>query len=260
MKKVKYFLRSYRLDILAFLVSITSAGASYKFLENPLVALFLSIGIVFFSLIVLIFLKMKGRDFYYLPMDTRKHKDDWIGRGFFEYSRTYSCFSITQADPGYIYSQSLNWSDYKFSFDFKIRQKCLGVILRAVNLSNYVMIQINQAGIRPHIKINGGWKIWEANDADLVINPGLQKEMWYHCEITCDKDLIVIKVINQSSALLDREWIIPTGAMIINFPNRENDTSPTRISFPINLDYGSVGFRASGDEKALIKNVLIEKI
>jgi hypothetical protein len=190
----------------------------------------------------------------------RKNKDDWIGRGIFEYTRTENCFLITNSDPGYIYSKCLIWSDYKFSFEFKIIKKCLGAILRAVNLSNYVMLQITPSGIRPHIRINGGWKWWECSEVNLDFENRLSSDKWYTCLFSCEKGSINIKLFDGKNKIFDREWNIPQGSLVFQFKKDEQDLSPINIPFPINLEYGSIGFRNWDDEKALIKNILIEKI
>jgi len=250
--KVYYFFKSYLFDIIASILAVVLAGLQFS--------IFLSVVVIVIYLFVIIYLRSREKDFYFIPLDDRKNKDDWIGTGKFEYSRISESFLITQSDPGYIYSKCLNWSDYRYKFDFKIRKSCLGVVLRAVNLSNYVMMQINQAGIRPHLRINGGWNVWEAAAAGLVFDKKLAKEKWYTCELTCDKDVINIRIFYNKELLFDEEWIIPVGNIVFSFPRGPGDPQPVNIPFPINLEYGSAGFRNSGDEKALIKNVLIEKI
>lgn len=215
--------------------------------------------IILISLFVILYLRLRGRDFYFIPLDNPKDKDDWIGNGQFEYSRVNKSFQMTQAEPGFIYSKCLDWSDYKCEFDFKIRNTCLGVILRAVNLSNYVMIQITQEGIRPHVRINGGWKYWEAEEVGLKFSNNLSLEDWYKCQLVCDKNIINIKITHSRNKLLDREWEIPKGSITFTYKVSEEAT-PVMIPFPINLEYGSAGFRESGQEKALIKNFLLEKV
>jgi hypothetical protein len=178
----------------------------------------------------------------------------------FEYKRTEKSFLITNSESGYIYSRSLTWSDYKVSFDFKILKTCLGAILRAVNLSNYVLLQININGIRPHIRVSGGWFWREAKDANLSFNSDLSLDKWYKCILSCEKVSINIKLFDNKNKIFDREWDIPQGSLVFDFKRDENDTNPAKIPFPITLEYGSIGFRNAGEEKALVRNLLIEKI
>lgn len=236
------------------------AWLSFSFSKDQRLTFILSIIVIIIFLFVIIYLRSRERDFYFIPLNKPEHKDDWIGNGQFEYLRTNNSFQITHADPGVIYSKCLNWSDYKFNFEFKIRNTCLGAILRAVNLSNYIMIQITQNGIRPHLRINGGWRVWESKDVDLEFINKLSKEKLYYCELICDKNVINIKIYLKKELLFDREWIIPSGVIVFSFKREENDPHPVNIPFPINLEYGSAGFRASGDEKTLIKNVLLKKL
>jgi len=51
-----------------------------------------------------------------------------------------------------------------------------------------------------------------------------------------------------------------SAAGFFTFKKDENDAAPLHIPFPINLEYGTIGFRNSGSEKALVRYVLIEKI
>jgi hypothetical protein len=118
---MKYFFREYKKDLTVTLLTIISTIFTFfKFTDNPKVKFFLSLAIIFISLIAIIYFRMKEKDFHFVSFKNRKNKDDWIGRGVFEYSRTEKCFLIQDSDGGYIYSKALTWSDYKVSFDFKL--------------------------------------------------------------------------------------------------------------------------------------------
>ncbi len=260
MKNAYYFIRTYWSDFIASILAITLAWITFSYTKDLRLSFIISTGIILFFLFVIIYLRSKEKDFYFIALQNREDREDWIGDGKFDYSRVSKCFQVTQASPGYIYSKCLNWSDYKYEFEFKLRKQCLGAVLRAVNLSNYVMLQITQSGIRPHVLINGGWIAWEANTVNLEFPKNLSFEEWYKCELVCDKDIITIKMFNKNNLILDREWQIPHGVLAFAFKKDEDDTKPLNIPFPINLEYGSVGFRNFGDEKAFVKNILIEKV
>jgi len=258
---MKYFLREYIYELLTTIFTLISTiFTSLLYNNQPKVQFFLALVIIFVSLITIIYLRMKEKDFYFISFKNRKHKDDWIGRGVFEYSRTENCFMISNSDSGYIYAKSLTWSDYRVSFEFKILRSCLGVVLRAVNLSNYAMLQINTKGIRPHVRVSGGWYVRECKDVDLCFEKELSLDKWYKCILSCEKGSINIKLFNKESNFFNRNWDIPEGSLFFDFKKDENDTHPARIAFPINLEYGSVGFRNSGEEKSILQNLLIEKI
>lgn len=189
-------------------------------------------------------------------MTHAKDKDEWMGVGALDYVPAHKCFSITDADPGYIYPKCLHWRDYSFSFQFKITKDCLGAVVRAVDLSNYVMLQIGTNGIRPHIRVNGGWAAWEYKDVSLGFTNALSLDRWYKCIVTCEKDSISIKLLENKKTLFDRIWSIPKGSVIFNY---DQDNKKVGIPFPISLDYGSAGFRDWGHERAFIKDVLIKK-
>lgn len=254
MKRILYFGKRFLYDILATIFALALTFITYGKAQ-----FFVSIIIIFVYLVVIILLRLRDRDFYFIPLTQRRDKDNWIGRGIFEYSKVHKCFFITNADPGYIYSKCLNWSNYKYAFEFKIIKNHLGVVLRAVNLSNYVMLQIALDGINPHIRINGGWSTWGHKQSGLSFRKKLSLDTWYKCDLYCENDSVNIKIFDEQNKVFDREWQIPTGSLVFKFKKDEESSSSTNIPFPINLEYGSIGFRNWGREKALIKSILIKK-
>ncbi len=225
--------------------------------NNIKISLSLSLVFIFFGLIVTIYFYLKEKDFFYISFNRREDKDDWAGEGSFDYFRTDKSYMITSSYSGFIFQKIFTWADYKVSFDFQITNKCLGVILRAINLSNYVMMQINCKGIRPHLRINGGWRIREAEQEGLVFSQDLSKSTWYRCEILCDKRMIWIKILDKNNLIFDKKWAIPSGDVLFVFGD---ESSKVTIPFPIDLEYGTVGFRSDGDESALVRDLLVEKI
>lgn len=260
MDNFKYGLRRFKYDILSSVLALLLTWMAFTFFEDPKINLFSSVIVIFIFLMVIIYLRHRNRDFYFISFQKRNDKDNWIGSGRFDYIRSHRCFSITDADPGYIYSPCLNWSNYNFSFNFKILKYGLGVIIRAVNLMNYAMIQLTTEGVRPHIKINGGWALWGHKETDLVFSESLSKDKWYRCTISCENNLITIKLYKGQTEIFNRVWNIPIGSIIFDFRKEEKDPNPVKIPFPIALEYGSVGFRNYGDENALLKNVFVEKL
>lgn len=261
MKNLTFFVRNYKYDLLTALFASILYIISFRFATNQNMVLLLSLLITILSASIIVFVRLRDKDFYDISFTKPEHKNDWIGEGIFDYSRVNRSFQITNTDPGgYIFSKCLTWNNYKYEFEFKLINKCLGAIVRAINLSNLVMLQITPNGLRPHISINGGYYVWEAKDVNLEFTKALSLDRWYKCQIFCDNRDITIRIFSSKEKIFDRQWKIPRGKIEFSFPKDEKDKNPTKIYFPINLEYGSVGFRNSDDEKALIKNVLIEKI
>lgn len=259
MKRMLYFVKNYKFDLLAAALALILYFLAFKYTADPKALLFSSIIITVASLLVVIFLRLRERDFYFISLTNRKDKDDWFGRGKFEYFRPENCFVITDSKSGFIYYKCLNWSDYNLSFEFKIANSCLGVVVRAINLSNYVMLQIRENGIRPHIRVNGGWRSWEAEETNLKFAKELALDRWYKCVLSCEKNSIGIKLHEDKKGVFNREWVIPHGVIMFEFKEKPEGHA-IKIPFPINLEYGTVGFRNSGAERALMKNILVEKI
>ena len=256
-KKIKYFLKRYKNEIATAIVSFILTAVSLIFVDDIKISMSLSLLVIFVGLVVTIYFRLKERAFFYIPFDRRDDKDDWAGEGNFEYFRTDESYVITQSYSGFIFQKIFTWTDYRVVFDFQIINKCLGVILRTINLSNYVMLQINCTGIRPHLRINSGWKIEEANAAGLEFRKPLLKNTWYKCEVLCDKKIISIKILDKNNIIYDQKWEIPSGAVLFEFGEKDKKVM---IPFPIDLEYGTIGFRNYGHEKALVRNLLVEKI
>lgn len=259
-KDIYYFVRNYKFDFWTSIFAFISILITFIFSSNANLRMIISFIIIVISLIAIIYLRSRDKEFYFIGLKNRKDKDNWIGKGDFQFERIHQCFSITNAEAGYIFSKCLDWNNYKFRFEFKITNACIGAVVRAINLSNYVMLQIREDGIRPHVRINGGWKFWEHPDAHLTFQENLSLDLWYECLISCENENINIKIYRNKIRIFNRDWRIPSGALMFAFASRERDPNAVNIPFPIELNYGSVGFRDSGNEKALIKNILIEKI
>jgi len=222
-----------------------------------------SIIIVFISTFIIIYLRVRDKSFYFISLRRRKQKDEWIGSGDFNYSRNNDCFLISNSDSGYIFTKCLIWNDYTLSFKFKIIKHCIGIIVRAVNLSNYAMLQIDMRtnGIRPHLRINSGWKWWEANECKLNFTQTPSLDNWYQCHISCENKSLNIKLTSEDGKeeIFNRSWDIPMGSILFPLSN-EDKSIRLDIPYSIILDYGTIGFRNHGDEAALVKEVLIKKI
>lgn len=254
MKTVKYWCKAYKYEILTFVAAVLLLWVQQD--------LWISLLINFVAVVIIIALRMRERAFYFISLEKRNDKDCWMGVGDFNYSITHKCFNVGHCDPGYLYSKALTWSNYKSEYDFKIINGALGSIVRAINLSNYIMLQISPKGINPHIRVNGAWYIETAVKANLVFDnlSALSLDQWYKCQICCENDSITIRIFDSSKKIFDRDWKIAKG--YLNFPFKENeaDSNPKQIPLAINLEYGTIGFRNCGSERALVKNLLIEKL
>lgn len=265
-KAAQYFLRRYRVEFFTLLFAIVGYGVSYAFIARPGLAFLLSVGVTLVATMVIVYAKTSERDFYFISLRDTGDKEDWIGEGTFHYERVHGTYAITDSHSGFIFSKSLTWSDYVYDFEFKILRTSLGVILRATNLSNLIMLQILENGISSHIRINGFWQVWKPEETGMIFASSLNLDSWYRARFQCDKGSIRIRLYDSSKVLLfDRVWRIPTGTISVSYKPEQDIGLAARslissIPFPINLEYGTAGFRNDGEEKALVKDVLIEKI
>lgn len=62
--------------------------------------------------------------------------------------------TVTGPDgSGGITKVGAQWENYTFTFKARIISRCLGVIIRAQDLDNYFMFQVNTDKIRPHRRV-----------------------------------------------------------------------------------------------------------
>ncbi|MCX5868032.1 MAG: DUF1080 domain-containing protein [Proteobacteria bacterium] len=157
---------------------------------------------------------------------------------------------VTGSDEGGITKLGSQWENYSFSFKAKIINKCLGVVVRAQDLNNYYMFQINKDSIKPHrrvsmpsiqkeesqagkedpeiipIKISIGWEIF---NPPTPINPPLSD--WFDFKIDVRGHSVSIYINNE--LVFQKDSILQ-------------------------ISTGKVGFRNSGSEEAYIKKVRVK--
>lgn len=278
LRKIWFSIKKLKVEIFIGFFGIASAFLSYIYINNSKYSfiLILSVLLPFLSLLTIIILRTREQQFYYLTLTREKDKYNWIGKGKFGYDRNNDSFfiegrstNVGDFDSTFIYKECLQWSDYRFSFEFKIENCCLGVVIRAINLYNYIMLQIHKVGINPHIKLNGRWKEFPFDQEDLIFNSQLSLHKWYRCLIICDNINIDINIFDKNKTIMSRNWKIPSEVEFeaeYILPN--NIVQRFKIRNVVNLDFGSIGFRNSRtkanqnnrDEKSLIRDFLIEKI
>jgi len=260
MQRVRYFVRRYWPEFATALVAIVAAFATYQFATSPRLQLVWSVVITLIAMFIILSLRVRERDFHFTPLDRLSDRDDWVGYGIFEYSRMDHCYRITGSDSGYLFTKALNWSDYRLRFRFKILHSCIGVIVRATNLSNLVMLQINQPGISPHFRINGVWKRWEIAETGLAFHEGLRLGEWYDCDVKCDKAAVRVRIAQARKQVCDLAWTVTPAQLNFVIKTDEEGTPTNAIPVPASFEYGMIGFRDHGAELALVKDVLLEKL
>jgi hypothetical protein len=174
------------------------------------------------------------------------------------FARTEKAYRITQSFDGAILENTLAWSDYSARFAFRIDKISLGVILRAANMGNLVMLQIFQDRIKAHIRVNGAYMAWDY-EPTLTFGTRLSLGTWYECEIICDKRTIRIIVTGPGQSATALNWGIPAGHLLLRAGSPEV-TGTFPLPFMVNYDYGAFGFRNNGEESALVRHVLVERL
>jgi len=258
MNNIQAFTRTYKYEFVAFVVNVLTAVFSFLYTSSNL-AFVLTIAVFTVSIFIVIYFKTKDKDFYWLPLNKPGDEKDWVGRGKFGYVRNEECFEITDSHAGYIFPKTSNWDDYKFECLFKIANMSLGCIVRAVNLSNYVMYQIFYDRIKPHLRVNGEWIVMAESSFPGTLKP----DKWYRLCVTCEKRGVRINIKDGKESLLDRHFKIPDqmGVVYREVDEKGNETKrETRLLQNVDFDFGSIGVRDHGEERAFIKDVYLEKL
>lgn len=258
MRKITSILRSYKYELTTFLVNMLVAYFAFQFRDNVVVFI-ISVVIFTASLIFIIYQKTKDKDFYLLPLDKPGKDSDWVGRGTFRFIRNERCYEITNSSVGFIYPKTSLWDDYYLECDFKILKTSLGVIFRAQNLSNCVMIQIFDNKIKAHLRVNGEWIVY--SDEGTKVNLGV--DGWYKLRAYCEKRKIRISILSRKNEIVDRHISIPDNiAVVVKQLSEDSNEAKEEIKQILNVDFdfGSFGFRNFGNESALVKNVFVEKL
>ena len=88
----------------------------------------------------------------------KKNLDRWEYEGQWEITPNGE-LSVTQSGIGGITRVGHLWTDYNYEFDAAIINARIGWIVRAQDLFNYYMIQLDQNNIIPHLHFVGRWGI-----------------------------------------------------------------------------------------------------
>ena len=238
-----YYTIKYSPLILITAIGICSALVIiFDYIKLPNLNLMLAVLIIIFVVLYLLRIQLI-KEFYYMPLNGPKQMKDWIPFGKCTYKKDIKCYCVegrpnsTNFDSILFYNNCIVWSNYEVFFDFRVDNVCFGILIRALNRSNFIMLQINLDSIKPHIRINDTWAKFDVYETNLQFNKPILQKKWYKGQISCIGNKINIKVTNNSSILIDKVWSIPEGSLIVNNTNI--------INLPINFYYGSVGFKAS---------------
>lgn len=255
MTKKRAFWRNYKYELISFIVNVVVAVIAFLYATQT-IALGIILTIFLISTFVVIYYKTKDRVFFFYPFDDFGQDQDWAGIGTLKFVRNEKCYEITDSHIGFILPRTLGWDDYSFSLAFKITNTSFGYIVRALNLSNYVMHQIFTDHIKTHLRIDGHWIVLQ----EIPFDENLSMSRWYHLNVTCDKRSVRMKIEGSKN---DLNIIIPSEMMIQQKEvNEKGEESGRTIRYMQNVDFdfGAVGIRNHGSERALIRNFVIEKM
>jgi hypothetical protein len=152
---------------------------------------------------------------------------------------------VTNSEFGGIAKPCGEWTDYIFEFETKILNKFSSWIVRAPNPKTYVMLQCQPHRLYPHFCLNEAWiNLDWTNKNPIVLPVAIPTDTWFGVRIK-------VKGFNLDITIkIDgRDISIPIAQNLLRKPIA-----------PIEYSVGSIGFRGSGDEAALFRNITVQKI
>jgi len=180
--------------------------------------------------------------------------DNWDYRGPWRIAEKGTLL-VTGSDEGGITKAGTHWENYAFTFEARIINGCLGVIVRAQDLNNYYMFQIKPEKIRPHRRALVPVII---RDETLSENENKQEVqvLQYLIGWQTEHNNTEFKSVTISPRLDD--WF--NGKVVVKGQSIKiyiNDNLIYQRPSLLQIPTGKIGFRNSGTEEAYVRNVKV---
>jgi len=176
------------------------------------------------------------------------------------------------------------WKDFEIKFELIFpkdnpnqESRVLGMIFRAKDLENYLMVQIMARRqknedyniiVKPHIRYFGNWEVFDLQKEDMlgtIRHNSTTKSLKVCMQV---KDLFANVFINNTHVY---NWTIPsnTEVNLIQHGERLGNNSDNQKSkgkgglvpeISFRNSYGKIGFRVYPGERAIVRNLKIKKI
>jgi len=162
---------------------------------------------------------------------------------------------VTDSEVGGISKWCLSWKDYVFEFDTKLIASDCGWLIRAMDLENYVMLQLREKEILPHfLRDRGNWFRDFNRRAPLQFQIPLGR--WFRVRIRVENERVVTWIVldGKEKEVLNLGLLQPGPRKV--WPLHSEQITIIDVSYP----HGSIGFRAWGDEQAFFRNIRVEQI
>ena len=162
---------------------------------------------------------------------------------------------VTESDAGGITKAGATWENYTFSFKARIVNQCLGVIIRAQDLNNYYMLQINRDKIRPHRRVAVP-AIVNRETVDGNDNAQSLREVKYLVGWQTEEHNTEFKPVPIYPKLEEQfEVIVEVRGESIKL--KINNTLVYQRDSFLKIATGKVGFRNYGNEEAHVQDVRV---
>lgn len=221
----------------------------FVFLRDHYVIIWL-ISLTIIALVLAVWLMILNRRFLFGFSDSFKKRLDinWDYIGPWKIIDD-NILLVTGSDEGGITKKGTDWENYSLTFKAKITSSCLGVIVRARDLNNYYMLQINKNAIVPHYRVSYPQIL--KGSTDPLIPPEIRMQVGW-------------QVFNDSIVHLNKElldWfevcIVVRGQSISLKIDQDHILQKDLF---LQIPKGKIGFRCHSIESAQIRDVKLRLI
>lgn len=200
---------------------------------------YVDISILLLFAITLYLLKLLSNFKILLPKKEALNLENWRNTG--GWSTRNKEITVCGAHIGGVLRIGSNWENYSFEFDFKILHRYAGWIIRANSIGNHVMLQIGATEFRPHSL--QGFRESEENNRQQLGNYSLIANITHRLNIDNNWHKARTSVWgNKLIVYIDGKIIWEESNVLENYPT------------------GTIGFRCFDQERAVFKNIVVNKI
>lgn len=206
-------------------------------------------GIILAMIIKVLYLRFRRdkrdieRRIMYLERDAKPlFKDDFEAglESNWEYEGGWNIASgelcITQSEKGGITKVGRQWDDYSFEFTGVIVNQYIGWLVRAQDLSNCYMLQLNPFMIRPHLRLEG-WCLLEEKPHGLLLKEN--EPIHVRTEV---RGLGISVYVNEKKIYQEEEFFSA------DFPKEKGVSLREDLVTRLPFRKGRIGFRLSSKE------------
>lgn len=157
---------------------------------------------------------------------------------------------VTQSDAGGLSKVGAAWESYTFSFEARIITTCLGVVVRAADLNNYYMLQINPDCVRPHRRV--AMPVAAPSPAEAPVNHSTTQPPYITFQVAWEV-FESVPITPPLTGWFKVKLVVRGESVQLYIDDQLRFQRDAFVKIPA----GKVGFRNAGNEEAYVRNVRV---